>query len=533
MSQETIDQTLTRLQTFAKEQNPLADISPGSVLNELIVKFAATLHNPIFNQMDELGQASTVTKALASTTNTFDPIMDGVASNFGVVRNAGRAVTGIIKVTVTAKKSYFLDQSFLFQQAGINKAYGLSNSYTVDPNIVNPAFNQLKLLTSGSSFYFLIPVTATTIGALSQVTNGTQFILGTGSKLAEFVKAEAYGAFSSGQDVENDKELISRFQSGLATQNLISVNAISSVLKKEFPTFKDVSVVGANDAELTRAKDNLFGIGLPGMADVYVRTTESLETIGFVIQGTQITAGNNQGKWTLTIPIDSAPGFYSILSVVKDQSGALGSLVITDTNYSLQFPPSLENTNQVNSTLEGRFTIYQGCTIIFEYDGVSATDNFLVTVLYQPEIAEIQSVFLNSATRIPCADYLVKSAVPCNVTMHLNLYKKNANDAIPIDKIKQDIYTYINNIPFGADLNVSEIVDICHNYNIKKVDLPISVTGNIIYPVASGFNSVSFTGVDTLSIPTDITKGISPKTSTFFGNYFDNSGNEAIGITVF
>lgn len=528
---ESYEQTRLRLETFAKEANPDADLAPGSVLSELLIKFAATLHNPIKNDIDTLGQAKSVTAALLSAEDTYSDVITNIASNYNVVRNEGRQVTGKIKILVTTSKKYFLDAAFSVFQAGIQATYTVTQAYTVDPAFKVSdllSSNEILLHQEGAQYYFVLPVVAQETGKKYQVSHNTQFALGTNSRLSEMVTIAAYGAFTSGRDKETDRELITRFKLGLTTKNLVSVNAINAVLKEKFPTVKQVSVIGANDAELLRAKNNLFGFAVPGMADVYVRTTESLETKQLTVEGSRKSAG----EWTLTIPADAAPGFYKVLSIIAVDLDAVGTYVFNKVTYTRSVSDAQKRINNIYSAAEARFTKYQGCTVDFAYSSSALKSNFYVTVLHQPYIDEIQDLFLSDNERVACADYLVKSVIPCNVSISLRLLKKGITDTIPEQKIKQDIHSYINNIPFGEELNVSKIIDICHNYNIKRVDLPITVKGVIIVPNTTEDEYLTIEGADTLAIPTVVEKGISPQTTAFFVNYFDSKGEDNISIVV-
>jgi hypothetical protein len=76
---------------------------------------------------------------------------------------------------------------------------------------------------------------------------------------------------------------------------------------------------------------------------------------------------------------------------------------------------------------------------------------------------------------------------------------------------------YVNSIPFGEELQASSIVDICHNYNIKRVDLPIEMTGVILCPDGS---TITLVDNDVLTIPTVLDKGVTPKTALYFIDYY-------------
>jgi hypothetical protein len=56
------------------------------------------------------------------------------------------------------------------------------------------------------------------------------------------------------------------------------------------------------------------------------------------------------------------------------------------------------------------------------------------------------------------------------------------------------------------------------------------MNGSILVPYSNKDEVVYISGTDTLEIPDLPEKGITPFTTTFFINYFDEKGNETIGV---
>lgn len=513
---ETLDETKLRLETFMKESDPNVDVAPGSVLNELLIKPASKVQNPIMNDMDELNQANTVTKVIDSTVDTYNPIIDGIASNYNTSRGEGKKSVGKLKVYVAESGSFFLETGFAFNQPVLNLNYVVQTDYTV---VTNPTdVDELALIAEGSLFYFIIPVEAEFIGAQYQVSDGAKFSVGTGFSITGFVDALAYGNFTTGLPADTDKVLIAKYQEGISNKSLLTPKSILFRLQELFPNTRDVSVIGANDEEMTRSKQNLFGLSTLGMVDVYVRTSLGPETI----QITK-TATKTDGTWAFSLDYSDVPGFYRIVSILPTGQSLSGTLLNeTEFGYSTT---GVSPCNVLNNVREARFTQYQTCDVLFEYESNETEADFDVVLSYQPDIGNIQDLFLNSDERIACADYLVKAALPCFVTVALKVHRRNPKEDLPTDLIKQDIYNYINTIPFGDDLHVSKIIDICHNYDVLYVEFPIRLTGDI-YTDSSTVISIS--SGDTLTIPTDLTVGVSPKTTVFFADYFSSDASNVL-----
>lgn len=524
---ETAEQIRLKIETLIKEQNPDADLAPGSVLSELITKLSATAQYSVRNEIATISQAASVKAALDSTEDTYNEVIDGLASNYDTYRNEGTRATGSIKVYVSDQKNYFLPSNLVFQQPNLLFNYVTTTEYTVS---TDPGDLDLELKAEGSTYYFIVPVEAESVGVDSNVSTGTKFVLENTTQIPEFVDAEAYGTFTSGESKETDKELISRFKIGLATRNLISPYAIVATLKERFTGFKAASVVGIGDPELKRASNNIFGMTLPGKADVYVRTSSVVQTKVITVEGSLIVGGTYDGKWKIDLDSSVVPGMYRVLSIIQTKGDLLGTQNFISVTYGQETDVN-DKLNDFTDDADARFTKYQTCSVIFEYPSVESTDTFDVTIAYQPYIDEIQSLFLDSDIRIPCADYLVKAVVPCSVSVYVKLVKKPGADDIPVSSIKQDIYTYINSLEMGEDIDVSRIIDICHNYNIRRVDLPVTLRGTILVPYSTTDETVLITGTDTLEIPYLPEKGITKATTAFFTNYYDD-GTESIGIEV-
>jgi hypothetical protein len=108
------------------------------------------------------------------------------------------------------------------------------------------------------------------------------------------------------------------------------------------------------------------------------------------------------------------------------------------------------------------------------------------------------------------------------VSLNITLLKKRVTDtydSLQLQQLKKDIFTYINTIPFGGELHASNIVDICHNYDIKRVDLPIEMTGVILCPDIES-STITLADNDALVIPYNVERGVTPKTTLYFIDYY-------------
>jgi len=517
---ESIQNTVDRITAFITQNYTDVETGPGSVLSELLIKLAATIQNEQYNRIAEISQSSSISAAKASLTDTYSEAIDKIASNYNTTRSSGAKAKGKIKVTISSSGDYSFREGFIFTQSALNLNFLVTKDTLVslDPSAV---LEEIQMYASQGLYYFILDVEAEATGEDYQLASGTVFSIPEKYYIRDFVKAEAYGNFSSGASPETDKQLLAKVKSNLSNSKLESESGIASKFRDTFAGFQALSVCGANDAEMLRDKNNILGIATFGKADVYVRSSLALETQQVTKKGTLIDPEEN--LWQISMLNTDAPGFYYIQSIAPKTADIDygGTLVIKNVNfgYALYFN---QRNNEIPSIAAARFSKYQTAEVTFTYEGPpgETEHDFEVNTLGQPNILEMQDLLLLDSQRLACADYLVRAVVPCMISLKINLVKKNPVDtfeSLNLQQLKKDIFNYINTLPFGDQLHASNIVKLCHNYDIKHVDLPIEMTGQILAP---GGEVIYVNDNDSLTIPYNLTSGVSPKTVGYFIDYY-------------
>lgn len=517
---ETTNITAARLAAFIAQNYTDIETGPGSVINELLIKLAATIQNEQYNTIEAINQGATIKQVLAATEDSYSPVVDLIASNYNTTRSTGKKVTGKIKITLSSASDYNFRAGLTFTQPALNLNYILTSGVRVSSQ-PDEALKEIQLYRDQGFYYFILDVEAAEAGPEYQTSSGTVFALATDYFINSFVKAEAYGNFASGEAVETDKQLIAKIKSNLGNSRLESAAGIAKNFKT-FAGFQSLSICGANDAEMLRSKQNALGISTFGKADVYVRSSVGPETRQLQKEATKV----SENSWIMHINNYEAPGFYTINSIIPAATSISlgGTLIPTSVVYGKAFYTNQRN-NELHSVVDARFTKYQTATVTFTYNDIPAIPvgsnaAFIVQTACQPNILEMQDLMLSDEYRLACADYLVKAVIPCFVSLDIKLIKKRSTDtfeSLNLQNLKKDLFTYINTIPFGGELHASNIVDICHNYDIKRVDLPITMIGNILCPDGS---TITVQDSDVLAIPYNLSKGVTPKTSLYFIDYY-------------
>lgn len=436
---ETVAQTQVRLETFIKDYcaqpsvNLLVDLSPGSVLSELLIKLSAELHNQLKVDAEAIAPATSVQAALNATSDTYSEAIDAVASNFNVARDQGKTVTGIVKIQVATQRTYYINNNFQLVHPSSGATYGSTQAYRADPTATADDVTRgvLRLFREREGYYFLLPVVNTDAKSTVTVPHNSALMLNAANTTLEgFVSARAFGNFNSGRPVETDRQLIARFQSGLSTKGLVSPQSMQSLLPQVFPTLFTqssdgkaiLSVVGANDVELNRGRNTIYGITPFGLADVYVRTSRSIKVDTFDVVA--VYTGSNS-VWTILLDetVDNFPTwFYDVVSLqYTDLNGVTQTAAVTGLSFGAASDAAnqLDGSNLVTAADVARFSKYQTCTVTATITNAAVspvngtTISTKLTVSYMPGIGEIQDYFLQSANRVIAADYLIKAVIPC------------------------------------------------------------------------------------------------------------------------
>jgi hypothetical protein len=521
---ETIAQTLARLTAFIQSSAPTLDLSPGSVFSELILGLESQIQNQVYNDIDAISTEQAISQVINSLTPTYSSIIDQIASNYNVTRIQGAAAAGNIKVFTSAQNAntYVLPSGTSFTQPALGYTYQTTSPITL---------NSGSFILQNGLYYFIIPVYATTIGIQTAVSNLAPFILNATSAIPNYVNSVAYGTFSQGINQETDQQLITRFRTGLATTNLLTAASINNQLTQLYPSFRGAYLADTTSPVNIRSQNNLLNIKVPGCVDVYVKNDITIPQTSFQIVGSY---DSINAVWDVTIPATQAPGFYRIVNVQDAAATNLAYLPFTVTYGYDNTTPS-----QITTPAQARYSIYQTATLAITYvpPVMSQPFTFNITAIAPFNLSPTQALFLNNNNRIPCTDYLAKGIIPCNVSMSISIVRNNVTDVINVSAIQSAIFNYVNSLPIGSSVAVSQIVSICHQFNIARVDLPILLNGQILAPYDANQNAtdenIIIEGNDFLEIPTTLTQyGVSPANTMFFLSYYNDSGTQNINITV-
>lgn len=477
---------------FIQTAEPTLDLSPSSVLFQLLIRPAAIFHGVNQENMDRVRNANSIKLVTENPDEADTDTLDNLLSNYFITRREGEPATGQIRLILSESRFTPISDSMQFTANGIIFRPVRSVNGVSTENEILTGNEILIEAISNDQYSFLIDVVAEEDGKAGNVARNTLFSYST--TLSHVTGAVAAGDFDNGDDEETNEELVTRLNNGISSKNLGSREAIAGMYSVDFPTIRDLSVIGAGDTEMRRDQHNVLGVSSHGKADIYVRTRTQLVTwLGTKTGTLQAVSATSVGTWVMNFTRDEVPAAYTVLSIQDPEELAVdGSLEITSIERGVDvseidgvdFTPTMQDNEHI-------FTRYQTMQVVFKTENetgtVGDTYDFDVEVLYQPEIAEISDYTINRVRRHPAGDYLVKASVPCIVAVGLTLTLGPGDQEPDLDAIKQSVADAVNSTDFlDGRVSVDKIIEAVspHLTGRTRVKLPVDLRGRVITPSA-------------------------------------------------
>lgn len=486
VTQEEFDSAVQMVISAVKASDPKLDTRLGTVLRSLLVNPEARMDATTRKQIDYVRKATSLQALLTSTEagESADPDdVNAILSNFNIRSANGTFAEGLVKVSVVdGTQTYNLPEN-----AGFRTVDGLSFTVTEAYSAGNGGGHPLYEGSAG--YFFLVPVRASAVGAIYNVPQGTNLIPSV--SIYTFVAAESYKSFDGGSDVADLAETIEKIPAGLAIRGFVSKSACEGMLRDAFDSgdhpIVSCSTVGYGNAAQRRDKHNVFGVGVGGRIDLYVRNFGDLFTVSKTVIGTLDHIDADKGAvYTLTASAQDFPGSCWIKSV---------SAVKPDVSSPLEFS-CVRRANGTDSTwhdfdvrrsqAEAFNTVWQDLDVTLKEvppdneDGTFSTSReFIVQAYCLPEARELQAFVDRDDVRSVATDVVVRCPVICNVSVQATAVYDPAKP-IDEDDAKYRIRKYINGLGFVGRLTRSEIVHILKACGAVSVDLG---TNNMLHGI--------------------------------------------------
>lgn len=492
ITQSDFDAAVQTVISGIKAYNRKLDTRAGTVLRDLLVDPSAAIDGVVAGQIEEVRKSSSLIRlkeAQEAGESVDQEDIDAILANFNIKPASGTAAKGIVKVVVSdGSIAYSIQEGAVFRTVG-----GLE--FVADQQTVAARFDMsdvgvistTRLYEGAAGYFFLVPVTASAIGAEGNISSGTA--LTPDSQISAFVMAEAYKDFDGGSDSQSLAATIASIPSGLSIRGFVNKNAVEGMLRSEFDAgdfpMVAVSTVGYGHGAQRRDKHNIMGVGVGGRIDVYVRNFNDAYTVTKTVRGER----TGDGEYTL----HTSPGDFPGACWVKSVSDPFTSQSDEDVLATLAF--EAERTANVSGTwhdidvssnaAEAFNTVWQGFKI--KLSDVPANENtddsdsgndawskerdFKVTMYCLPQAQALQTYVDRDDIRNIATDVVVRCPIICNVSVNAVIHydpKKPVDSAVARTAIRN----YINQLGFIGRLTRSDIVQILKNLGSVSVDMP-------------------------------------------------------------
>jgi hypothetical protein len=484
ITQDAFDQAEAVAISLLRSAMPNVDLRRGTVLRDLLVRPAASFYALESDRSDYLQLLRSLELMAASPDDVTADDVNAILGNFSITQRVGTKAYGIAMIKVSYDRTYVVPTSLRFRTLE-GYEYQPQQDYTISStaDTTDTSNIQLQASNDGASYYFLLPVIATTAGAIYQIDASTA--LDVVGALDGFIQGEAYGDFTGGTDPETINDVITRLPTAISHRSLESRTSIEAILRSpehgNFDTVLEaVSVQGYGDAAQLRDKHNAFGVAMGGKVDLYVRTFFRPTTVILQKTGTLVAPNTYQ----IDISATEAPGYYGVRAVTDSEDTVapalafsalptLGSYDVTDTRSYTSIQATAHDIDTDNAMIETAYTTLQTGTILVNdvADADAATKLFKVELYVAPQLTDIQAYVDDDAVKNVKADYLVRCPLICVTSVRARVVKKSGSGALSADAMTQSVADYINSRSFKTKLTASEIVAVLHEYDIQRVDM--------------------------------------------------------------
>lgn len=533
---DLVEQNQQELATRLREENPTIDLKSG-VLRDLQLNPSAILAAKNRTETDRLMRSMSLREIEADPTLADDDTVENVLSNYRVDRQDGDFAQGQITIVIDSTVTTTIGAGAIVEANG--NQYTSNSAFVAkdaQENIQASTDRLIQTLADGN-FAFVIDVTAVEEGPDSNVRKDTAFTLQ--EPPLNFVKAFATSDFIGGKSPETNQDLLTRLQEGLAAKavsNRVNMNALlregDDTGSHDAIDYVSSSIVGYGDPEMLRDAHTIFPMHFGGRADWYLRTQQKTLLTTLKVTATLIEKHlDNTGTWQFTLGRDTAAGVYEVTGIIP--VGGIG-----DTSGGFEIVKDIRQidltgdifTPDIVSVAEVAYSRFQTITIQFKdtetsiasLTAGSSTQEYDITLVSQPNIAEAQAFVGSRDHRNRAGDILIKAPVPCFLQLSLTVQQQVGSDeVIDTDAMKNALAETVNRIPFLGRLPSSMLCETAHDFlfDTQSISL-VDMLGRVRRPDGT---DKWLRSSEVLVVPDEPDKMVTAKTVQFFSDPDDIS----------
>lgn len=527
---DAVSAALTETVQRVQEDNPRLDLRRG-VFAELLVYYHAVLDTQRRTYTNDLLNSRSLLAIEQDPTLADPDVVDDILSNFRFDRKAGGLATGEVTVVVSDDVTVTIAQGSTWSARG--KQFVTTQVFTAkaEASLVSSDSDRLLTKLSDGSWAFTITVQAVEEGEDYAVVADTLVVPST--LPPNYVTSYAASDFTNGFSAETNEEVLGRLQDGIAAKALSNRGNMSATLRsmEAFSRLVAMSIIGAGDAELTRAFHSVLPLAMGGRCDWYVRTSEPAVSVAAVVEATLVGVNTDgTGVWQFAYGRDDAPGVYEFRNIRPDDAepGTGGFNIVTDER-------GLDLTGDgwkpdVLDAVEAAYSAYSTAVVTFtdthDHAAFSIGDkqNYQVTAVTMPQIGDIQAVVGSRDVRPYGGDVLVKAPVPAFMAVNFTIFKRTGQADPDASAIASAVAKVVNTTGFSGLLYASQIQDAVHGHltdgqSVSSIDMH----ARIRYPDGT---AAYLRDSEVLEVPDDPANMVTARTVQFL------CSAEDVGVTI-
>jgi hypothetical protein len=515
-TEESYAQAVAFVRSFLLERYPDMDLQPTRAIFELLVKPSSELQ--AYSQTNaQLYRLSDSLQAILENPDQFtDADVDRVLGNFLLSRSVGNTARGNLEIVLSGDLVVSVPIGATFVANGLT--YIADNTFiSTSDTPTTPYDRQLTQLDSGE-WSFTVTVTASASGAKYNLRQGTEVVWSVPAP--GYLRASVESDMVGGTDQESNADFVAKLDLGITAKVMGGRNNITALIRDQFPSARDVSIVGHGDSEMQRDANNLFGVKTGCKADIYVRTNEQLIDQQFYRDCTLVDWASK--TFQVFLGRDVYPGFAVVAYVQPADSSVVGSLVFSE-QRSLDVADLSYPAPDMSGIVQGAFSRFQTCSLTFQdpaadVTGLSVGDtkSYRIGLTGMPLIGDIQDLVSSRGICNPMADYLVRAPIPMLVAATLQIDYVRGDEEVNVDAVRNAVAQAINKLDFAyGRLSSSIVIDAAHSVLTGRATVhePIELAGALLLPSGAHRSYRSSTGID---VPEIEDESVSSRTVAFF-----------------
>lgn len=474
IDQESLASAVTFLEQFLVSKLPNYDFSAGTANRDIAINSIALVFAVIRNDIEAIKSRLTLNDLKDKTDDTSNEIVDDILSDIFVTRHTGDYGTGEVTLYFSSNQSVTLQitNDHIFIKDGVE--FTLSTESTV----ITAGSLKQNVDAYGKTYYTTTlnliakekgPTGKAKVGVFSSWNVSSPYLY----------KVEVLEEFSGGEAAETSSDLVIRSEKALTVKNLVTHNAIYTVLTEKFLFLKNVVPIGMNEPEMTRdllpvtVGNTVMNIHRGSMIDIYCKFPIVFRNS---VSGTLTEITINSTDY-IAMQLPAVP-IYKIRSVEDTANN----------NTKLDFSVVIEDKNLFLSAQQKIYVVVSGT----EYKDRAVR----VTYDYTSNYDEVQAFVATSTERTVVANSLVKAQFALYLSFDMVVY---ANADIDESAMLATLQEYIHSSEVTpSNLYVASIVRKMSTVYGVTVQMPLAIKGTIL--LANG-STMEITFKDRINVP--------------------------------